>query len=559
MLELAGSTTVYLACGVTDLRKSYNGLAAIIKLKFQLDPYSRCMFAFCNRRRTSIKILQWDGSGFWILMKRLDKDCFCWPDTPDELQKVTLKEMHWLCDGLYTVCGRNDFMTNEIIETVKSCLTLLIAILCLIFSKSRFKENKRYAVKYENSSILLILRLILTYLLKIISIIILIGICTNKLDVFIAFYVFTPMLICLQLIFFYTNDTKAMFTLVKGFYYLGLSIISLIQFLCENQNVAELALGFTYIFREFPARVEIPLTESITDEMKALYNTANRPLRIKFAHEKRREGLTISDIALLLHSSPKTIQKYLAIPEDQVPKSKEIVRERQHQLAVKQKEQEIEEARQMALAGYPIEQIATLMHHPYKTIQNYLNPDFSITNGHYNVRIPGKLAPYEREVIELRSKGLTYPKIHDIICKKGYTGSVASLRMFMQKERTRMYEQNETEKPHSEYVQRKSLCQLVYKKLEDIGTITAKQYQEVLKKYPLLSELYALTKEFCNVLFSNNPAKLDEWINEAQKYDIPELQTFINGIKKDLTAVKNGIIYSYNNGLAEGSVIKSKL
>ena len=314
-----------------------------------------------------------------------------------------------------------------------------------------------------------------------------------------------------------------------------------------------------YIFREFPARVEIPLTESITDEMKALYNTANRSLRIKFAHEKRREGLTISDIALLLHSSPKTIQKYLAIPEDQVPKSKEIVRERQHQLAVKQKEQEIEEARQMALAGYPIEQIATLMHHPYKTIQNYLNPDFSITNGHYNVRIPGKLAPYEREVIELRSKGLTYPKIHDIICKKGYTGSVASLRMFMQKERTRMHEQNETEKPHSEYVQRKSLCQLVYKKLEDIGTITAKQYQEVLKKYPLLSELYALTKEFCNVLFSNNPAKLDEWINEAQKYDIPELQTFINGIKKDLTAVKNGIIYSYNNGLAEGSVNKIKV
>ena len=93
MLELAGSTTVYLACGVTDLRKSYHGLAAIIKLKFQLDPYSRCMFAFCNRRRTSIKILQWDGSGFWILMKRLDKNCFRWPDTPDELQKVTLKEI----------------------------------------------------------------------------------------------------------------------------------------------------------------------------------------------------------------------------------------------------------------------------------------------------------------------------------------------------------------------------------------------------------------------------------------------------------------------------------
>ena len=143
----------------------------------------------------------------------------------------------------------------------------------------------------------------------------------------------------------------------------------------------------------------------------------------------------------------------------------------------------------MALAGYPIEQIASQMHRAHKTIQNYLNPDFSVTNGHYNVRIPRKLAPYENEVIKLRSQGLTYPQIHDIIYKKGYTGSVASLRMFMQKERTRMHEQNETEKPHSEYVQRKSLCQLVYKKLEDIGTITVKQYQEVLKKYPLLSEI----------------------------------------------------------------------
>ena len=293
--------------------------------------------------------------------------------------------------------------------------------------------------------------------------------------------------------------------------------------------------------------------------MKALYNTANRSLRIKFAYEKRRQGLTVSDIALLLHSSPKTIQKYLSIPEDQIPESKVTVREQQHQLAVKQKEQEIKDAREMALEGYPIEQIATQMHRTYKTIQNYLNPDYSITNGHYNVRIPGKLAPYEKEVIELRSKGLTYPQIHDIICKKGYTGSVASLRMFMQKERTRMHEQKETEKPHSEYVQRKSLCQLVYKKLEDIGTITVKQYQEVLKKYPLLSELYALTKDFYSVIFSKNPAKMDDWINTAQKYDIPELQTFLNGVKKDLTAVKNGIIYPYNNGLAEGSVNKIKV
>lgn len=66
-----------------------------------------------------------------------------------------------------------------------------------------------------------------------------------------------------------------------------------------------------YIIREFPARVEIPLTESVSEEMKALYNTANRPLRIRFAHQKRKEGLAVSDIALLLHSCPATVKNTL--------------------------------------------------------------------------------------------------------------------------------------------------------------------------------------------------------------------------------------------------------
>ena len=53
----------------------------------------------------------------------------------------------------------------------------------------------------------------------------------------------------------------------------------------------------------------------------------------------------------------------------------------------------------------------------HKTIQNYLNPDFSVTNGHYNVRIPGKLAPYENEVTKLRSQGLT-PKYMILFIKR---------------------------------------------------------------------------------------------------------------------------------------------
>ena len=311
-----------------------------------------------------------------------------------------------------------------------------------------------------------------------------------------------------------------------------------------------------YIIREFPARVEIPLTELISNEMAALYNTANRALRIRFAHKKRKEGLTVSDIALLLHSSPTTIRKYLAIPEEEIPEDRAASRERQHRLALQQKQQEVDEARKLAREGYPIGQIAAMMHHTCKTIQNYLNPSYRVTDGHYNARIPGKLAPYEKDVIELRSRGLTYPQIHKILCEKGYTGSVASLRMFMQKERSRMREQDN---PQSEFIQRKSLCQLIYKKLENVATITAGQYKQALETYPLLSPLYSLVKEFHTAIFSKKPEKLDTWIESAKKHDIPELQSFVEGILKDSTAIKNGIIFPYNNGLAEGSVNKIKV
>ena len=98
---------------------------------------------------------------------------------------------------------------------------------------------------------------------------------------------------------------------------------------------------------------------------------------------------------------------------------------------MQQKQRGVDETRKLAEAGYPIERIATMMHHTRKTIQNYLNPGYCVTDGHYNGRIPGKLAPYEKEVIELRSQGLTYPKIHNILCGKGYTESAASLRMSM--------------------------------------------------------------------------------------------------------------------------------
>lgn len=207
-----------------------------------------------------------------------------------------------------------------------------------------------------------------------------------------------------------------------------------------------------------------------------------------------------------------------------------------------------------------MEQIGIMMHHISKTIKGYLDPSFSMVNGHYDARIPGILDPYEKRVIELRRQGYTYPQIHEIIGCEGYTGSVASLRMFMQKERAHSLTQCGEKTVTKEYVQRKSLCQLIYKKLEKIYTISEVQYNAVIKNYPILGEIYALIRDFYRIVFTQKADELDRWIMDAKKYqDISELQTFIDGTCKDVEAVKNGISECFNNGLAEESVNKIKL
>lgn len=87
--------------GPTDLRKSIDGLAILVTESFNLDPFSRSLFVFCNRKRDKIKILEWDVNGFWLHYKRLEKGVFKWPNNSDsKTLLVNEREFRWLLDGL---------------------------------------------------------------------------------------------------------------------------------------------------------------------------------------------------------------------------------------------------------------------------------------------------------------------------------------------------------------------------------------------------------------------------------------------------------------------------
>ena len=101
MLDECGHDRVYLACGSTDMRKSIDGLAAIVSISFALDPFSPALFVFCNRDRDKLKILRWQHNGWWLYYRRLERGHFQWPDAGTlSPVAITRRELHWLLDGL---------------------------------------------------------------------------------------------------------------------------------------------------------------------------------------------------------------------------------------------------------------------------------------------------------------------------------------------------------------------------------------------------------------------------------------------------------------------------
>lgn len=100
MLTLPSVQRVYLACGSTDLRKSIDGLAVLVQEAFRLDPFSPCLFVFCNRDRNKLKILYWEHNGFWLFYRRLERGTFQWPTGSTDPVIVSNRELRWLLDGL---------------------------------------------------------------------------------------------------------------------------------------------------------------------------------------------------------------------------------------------------------------------------------------------------------------------------------------------------------------------------------------------------------------------------------------------------------------------------
>ena len=98
--DISKAQGIYIVCGYTDMRRSINGLAALVQSTLSMDPFSRQLFLFCGKRADRMKALLWEDDGFILLYKRLENGKFRWPRTEEQVRNITWQEFRWLTEGL---------------------------------------------------------------------------------------------------------------------------------------------------------------------------------------------------------------------------------------------------------------------------------------------------------------------------------------------------------------------------------------------------------------------------------------------------------------------------
>lgn len=100
MIPIPSQTKIWLAAGMTDMRKGFAGLSSLTEKVLDLDPYSGHLFVFRGRRGDLIKIIWFDGQGSCLFSKRLERGRFVWPSSRDGKLVLSPAQLSMLLEGI---------------------------------------------------------------------------------------------------------------------------------------------------------------------------------------------------------------------------------------------------------------------------------------------------------------------------------------------------------------------------------------------------------------------------------------------------------------------------
>lgn len=307
--------------------------------------------------------------------------------------------------------------------------------------------------------------------------------------------------------------------------------------------------------------IKIPVT-SLKEAPSMNVNHLNMPFteKVKTANGLMDNGYTFHQIAKVLQMDIRTVKKVLSMSlnEQEEYLISAMKRSREHKML--QKEKQIHEVRQLYKQGNSKRSIARQLGLDPRTISNYLNPETTGMHASLGQTRPSILDPYAEEIQRYITHRYTAIQIDAILRTKGYKGSTSIVGHYISKLKKSLFEDpqllHDTE---FEFVKRKEIIALLFHSKKTKTKLSEEQIKEIYKLHPKIESIVDLVDDFRDILRQKRNDVLKSWIERATALDIQPLNSFINGIERDLTAVKNAITYEYNNGLAEGKINKLKL
>ena len=100
MISLPSPTKIWIAAGVTDLRRGFTGLSALVQTKLEQNPLSGQVFIFRGRRGDLVKLIWFDGDGLCLFAKRLERGRFVWPQAREGSVSLTRAQLSMLLEGI---------------------------------------------------------------------------------------------------------------------------------------------------------------------------------------------------------------------------------------------------------------------------------------------------------------------------------------------------------------------------------------------------------------------------------------------------------------------------
>lgn len=228
---------------------------------------------------------------------------------------------------------------------------------------------------------------------------------------------------------------------------------------------------------------------------------------------------------------------------------------REHNANCEKKKRAAEKVLELTKQGWKRTKIAEETGISYATVRRYQSPYFSPVHGRYNTNQDSKIKPYAEKIKQMIKEGKTFRQIEEAIKQDGYDGASSTIRMYTTRERKFMKEAKGDSGGNVEKIERKWLISLLYKPADKVKKISQEQLDKVIEKYPQTGEVYDVVKTFKNTLFSKKPDELEKWMDEAERLELEQICSFVNGLRRDIDAVKKQLDWIIIMGLRKEASI----